>query len=629
MKDDRAERNGTVSFDQLDEDHYCCVRVGRDLTHRAYEHLKAGRSPPLMGREQEIRDLLALLSRPGMRNIMILGPSGCGKTALAEGLAWKIASGTVPPALRRTRIISTSFGNIWSYTGDSDNWAAYLKNLGKVVEECTKLPAILFMDEIHLIFGHRYSIQYLLPRLSEGELTIVGATTNAEYLRSIEPYPAVARRFHLYHIKEPPPEAVVQMILKRIKHIWPWPGWHKPPLSPAVARFLVNLSDTYMPFAHHPAKAFQLLDQVVARKAMAEDQNPIDKQDIRMAVASALGIPIETITAPALQLRAMENVLNAHILGQQEAIGRLCRRLLIARAGTTVHGDRPQGVFLLAGPTGVGKTELAKALAAYLNGSDRDLVRLDMATYATEGSIYALLGTPMASSNEDPTVPVFTRMIKEHPYGVLLLDEVEKAHRSVMLLFLHAFDTGRMVDILGNIIDLRQMTILMTTNVGFSARQPVIPTPGLSAEEQSRQEEAATLKMIREHFPPEFLGRVDEILCFRPLTRQVMKGFIGQKIRRLEQATGKRIHLEEAAMSFLCEKAFHPDYGARDLNRAMDSLLGHPLALLKFENEEAWERIAALRVHLAPSGQALTVSVMKKKRGPKRRRRWQGGEPPT
>ncbi len=607
-------KQSLIEFPYLDDEDYVCANVGRDLTYEAYVDLIYDRASPIRGRDREMSDLLMLLSRPGMRNVIILGPSGVGKTVLVEGLAQCIVKGQAPPNLRKTRIIATSFSEIWGYVGDSDNWGKYIKILKEIVSECQQLPAVLFMDEIHAIFAHRYSVQFVLPRLSRGELTIIGATTDQEYLTFIEPQPAVARRFHLYRLKEPSRSAVEEMIMESFK------GRYKGVsagslLSRAEMRYLISQSDTYMPFEYHPAKALRLIDKILAVKTLAGDSSPIKREEIRRAVADSVGIPVEAIAAPVEQIQAMENVLNAHILGQQEAIARLCRRLIIARARTTVHRDRPQGVFLLAGPTGVGKTELAKALAAYLNGSDRELVRLDMSTYSSEASIHTLLGVPGVSSTEvAQRVPAFTRMVKEHPYGVLLLDEIEKAHPSVILLFLHAFDTGRMVDVLGNPIDLRNMVILMTTNLGFSVRQPIIATPGQTVSEIIRQEEAASLKMIRQYFPSEFLGRLDEILFFKPLTHEVMRGFIGQKLRRLEDAIEKRIHLSEDAMSFLCEQAFHPEYGARDLNRAMDNLLGYPLALLRFHSDETWEKARSIKVSLNSSKGELVAEIDKLKR---------------
>ena len=337
----------------------------------------------------------------------------------------------------------------------------------------------------------------------------------------------------------------------------------------------------------------------------------ITKSDIRKAVCRSVGIPEEAIIAPRERLEAMQQVLNTHIMGQQDAISKLCRRLYISKARVSVSPDRPDGVFLLAGPTGVGKTALAKALSNYLTGSDKELVRLDMSTYSTAFSIHSLIGSPgFHKDDEFSEAPLLTRLIKSNPYGVLLLDEIEKAHEQVRLLFLQAFDTGKMMDSMGNELYLKNMVVIMTTNTGFSDRKPVIRgfrnVSSETVEEDNRDFEHGAMESINKEFPKEFLGRVDDILLFKPLTIDIMREFVNQKIHKLEKITGKKFQLSDSARELLCEQGFNPEFGARDLNRAIDTLIGYKLAKIRLS--EAWDRVESIDISLTGDNKSIVVT---------------------
>ena len=336
----------------------------------------------------------------------------------------------------------------------------------------------------------------------------------------------------------------------------------------------------------------------------------ITKSDINKAVCRSVGIPEEAIIAPRERLEAMQQVLNAQIMGQKNAISKLCRRLYISKARVSVSPDRPDGVFLLAGPTGVGKTELAKALSNYLTGSDKNLVRLDMSTYSTALSIHSLIGSPgFHKDYEFPEAPLLTRLIKSNPYGVLLLDEIEKAHEGVRLLFLQAFDTGKMMDSMGNELYLKNMVIIMTTNTGFSDRKPGIRgfrnVSAETVEEDNRDFEHAAMESINKEFPKEFLGRVDDILLFKPLTIDIMREFVNQKIHTLENITGKKFQLSDSARELLCEQGFHPEFGARDLNRAIDNLIGYKLAKIRLS--DVWDRVESIDISISEDNKDILL----------------------
>lgn len=592
-------------FSPLDSDMICC-KVGRDVTYEMQE----GVFLPVLGRDTEIITIATLMSRRGLGNVILTGDPGVGKSVLIEELARRIVLGQVPDNLKKRRIIQTSLTEIWGSVGNSDNWGKYIDTLKKLIRECKEMNAIIFLDEIHHIWSHSYTMQFLRPFISRRELTIIGATTDFEYFTFIDRDKATARRFQTIKIPEIDDKTTLAILQSILSVMYSGDGLAFE--NEDVPSYLVQLSNNYIPYQFQPAKAINILDDIAAMKRTCDSENTITKTDVRRAVCRSIGIPEEAISSPKERLHAMEDALNAHILGQKEVIAKLCRRLNISKAGMSVTPNRPDGVFLLAGPTGVGKTELAKALAIYINGNEKDLIRIDMSAYADPGSIMSLIGAPGRDTQEYAQyAPLLTRQLKARPYSVLLLDEIEKAHPSVHLLFLHAFDTGQMIDSLGNEIYLRNTIIIMTTNLGFSTHKPIISMPGQGAKDTTRNEEEASSKIIKDYFPKEFLGRVDDILIFKPLTEDIMRGFVGQKIKHLERITGKKIEVTEDSVSFLCEQGFHPEYGARDLNRAIDDYLGYKLAHFKLTS--SWDSIDTIQICKDKNNDELVVS--EKRRG--------------
>ena len=466
--------------------------------------------------------------------------------------------------------------------------------------------------------------------MASGELNLLGATTEREYHTFAAPDPSIVRRFQLLRLKEPNEAATCEMISSLMKNELKDCGCTL--RKSDTLKYLVQLTNSYIPYQYQPGKALQIIEQIATeisareitsriydeetKKIEAVDgsavyripaNKEITKSQIRKTVCRSVGIPEEAIIAPRERLDAMQQVLNTHIIGQQDAISKLCRRLYISKARVSVSPDRPDGVFLLAGPTGVGKTELAKALSNYLTGSEKLLARLDMSTYNMPYSVNTLIGFPgFRKDGEFQEVPLLTRLIKSNPYGVLLLDEIEKAHEEVRLLFLQAFDTGKMLDSLGNELYLRNMVIIMTTNTGFSDSKTVITTPGQSARDNNIEFERAAMESITKMFPKEFLGRVDDILIFKPLTKEIMREFVGQKIHTLEKITGKKFLLTDSARELLCDQGFHPEFGARDLNRAVDNLIGYNLAKIRLA--ENWDSVEQITIAVSEDKMGLSIS---------------------
>jgi len=331
--------------------------------------------------------------------------------------------------------------------------------------------------------------------------------------------------------------------------------------------------------------------------------------DITKAVCQVIGVPTEALASPKERLQGMECFLKEKVLGQEHAISRVCRRLFISKSAVSVTPERPAGVFIFAGPTGVGKTELARALAGYLTGDEKSLVRLDMSVYSSAYSVHSLIGVPGRQSTEERQhMPFLTRKLKTRPYTVLLLDEIERAHSEVRILFLNAIDTGQLVDSHGNSIDLRHAVIIMTTNLGYSATDAkAVHGFGSYGEEGAVMEmESRTMRAIEETFPKEFIGRVDDILCFRPLRHETIKALLLMKAEILEKLMDKRIILTEAAVSFLSGKCFSLEFGARELARHFDEFVGYKIALLKYDVE--WEAVKKIIVDTTESADDLEVS---------------------
>jgi len=615
-----------LQFERMDEDS-ACEKVGRDLTYYA----QFDGCARVYGREEEIKQLLTWMMRPKKKNVIIIGESGVGKTSIVEEIAYRIASGKVPNELQGKRIIQTSFSDMWASVGKED-WGNYLDLLKRLIKECNTMGAFLFMDEIHTMFKHTYSMSYIRPAIARGELNILGATTEREYHTFVSPDPSTIRRFQVLRLKEPNEDTTCEMVSNAMKNDLKDCGCTLRKAD--TLKYLVQLTNSYIPYQFQPGKSLDIIEQISAEQSAKSitsritDQDTkkvngkngnvafripakkeISKSDIRRVVCRSVGIPEEAIIAPRERLDAMQQVLNTHIMGQQDAIAKLCRRLYISKARVSVSQDRPDGVFLLAGPTGVGKTELAKALSNYLTGSDKHLVRLDMSTYSTPYSIHSLIGTPgFHKDYEFQEAPLLTRLIKSNPYGVLLLDEIEKACKEVILLFLQAFDTGKMVDSLGNELYLKNMVIIMTTNTGFSDSRPVVLTPGQSSIDDNHEFERAAMATINNNdkFPKELLGRVDDILFFKPLTKDIMREFVGQKIHALEKITGKKFQVSDSAKEFLSEHGFHPEFGARDLNRAIDNLIGYNLAKIRLDAR--WDSVEKITIAVADDNKSLSIN---------------------
>ncbi|MFF9132216.1 MULTISPECIES: ATP-dependent Clp protease ATP-binding subunit [unclassified Streptomyces] len=630
---ERARPTGTPTLD----------KYGRDLTDLA----RQGRIDPVIGRDTEIEQTIEVLSRRGKNNPVLIGDAGVGKTAIVEGLAQRIADGDVPDILIGRRVVALDLTGVVAgtrYRGDFE------ERLNTIVEEIRTHSdqLIVFIDELHTVVGAGGGGEggtmdagnILKPALARGELHIVGATTLEEF-RRIEKDAALARRFQPILVPEPTVEDALE-ILRGLRDRYE--AHHQVRYTDEALVAAVELSDRYLTDRRLPDKAIDLIDQAGARvrlqartkgtdvramereveqlsrdkdQAVADEQYEtatqlrdritelkqriaeqggdgeadegqnlqVTAEAIAEVVSRQTGIPVSSLTQEEKErLLGLEEHLHQRVVGQEEAVSVVSEAVLRNRAGLS-SPNRPIGSFLFLGPTGVGKTELARALAEALFGSEDRMVRLDMSEYQERHTVSRLVGAPPGYVGHEEAGQL-TEVVRRHPYSLLLLDEVEKAHPDVFNILLQVLDDGRLTDSQGRTVDFTNTVIVMTSNLGSEAitRRGAgigFGATGTDAAEEARREQI--LRPLREHFRPEFLNRIDEIVVFRQLTgdelRQITQLLLEQT-RRLVHAQGVTVDFTDAAVDWLAERGYQPEYGARPLRRTIQREVDNQLSRL-------------------------------------------------
>jgi ATP-dependent Clp protease ATP-binding subunit ClpA/CHAT domain-containing protein len=569
-------------------------RLGRDLTRQA----SLGQLTPLIGREKEIRQLMQTLMLKDRNNPILIGDSGVGKTTIVGGLAQRIVDGTVPVELRGKRLIELSASTLVAgtkYRGEFE------ERLLKVLEEAEGSGnVVLFIDEMHLLIGTGRAADgsidaagILKPALAGGRLRCIGATTPQEY-RAIEKDAAMERRLRPVMIEEPSPEEALE-ILTGMRDLYE--QHHHVTITKEALYASVHLSVQYLPNLRLPDKACSVLDEACsqARVFSLEDRSQVGEEDdaeeqmvitaamIAEVISNRTGIPVR---APGREERDrllnLEAALKLRVVGQDEAVSRVAQAIQVARAGLKPR-HRPAGVFLFLGPTGVGKTELARALASEVFGSDEHLIRVDMSEYMEKHSVSRMVGAPPGYIGHDQEGQL-TGKLRRRPHCVVLLDEVEKAHPEVFDLFLQVFDAGRLTDAQGHTVDAQHAIWIMTSNVGTDMLGRSMPsgfraTLKGTAEEMQRER---LLERLRQTFRPEFLNRIDEVVIFHPLGQEQALAITRLQMnelaaRLLEQ--GLTLYADDSAIELLCKEGFSETQGARPLRRTIERLLTVPLSL--------------------------------------------------
>ncbi|HFU4453452.1 TPA: AAA family ATPase [Streptococcus suis] len=590
------------------------AKLGRNLTQDARE----GKLDPVIGRNKEIQETSEILARRTKNNPVLVGDAGVGKTAVVEGLAQAIVNGDVPAAIKNKEIISIDISGLEAGT---QYRGAFEENVQNLVDEVKKAGnIILFFDEIHQILGagstggdsgSKGLADILKPALSRGELTVIGATTQDEYRNTIHKNAALARRFNEVKVHAPSAEDTYQ-ILKGIKPLYE--AHHNIELPDEVLRAAVDYSVQYIPQRSLPDKAIDLVDVTAAHLAaqhpvtdiqtleaeMAEakqlqleaaekedyekalnEKVRIDKlqkqidnhteqqkvvatvNDVAQAVERMTGIPVSQMgTSDIERLKELKNRLAANVIGQDDAVEAVSRAIRRNRAGFD-DGNRPIGSFLFVGPTGVGKTELAKQLALDLFGNKDAIIRLDMSEYSDRTAVSKLIGTTAGYVGYDDNSHTLTERVRRNPYSIVLLDEIEKADPQVITLLLQVLDDGHLTDGQGNQVNFKNTIIIATSNAGF----------GYGVEED-QEEELDIMDRIAPFFRPEFLNRFNAVIEFKHLDKEDLKAIVELMLAQVNKTLAKKgIHLEvtEATKELLMEAGYDKAMGARPLRRVIEN----------------------------------------------------------
>ncbi len=614
-------------------------KYGRDLTCAA----KAGEIDPVVGREQEIQRVIQILSRRTKNNPVLIGEPGVGKTAVAEGLALKISEGSVPELLRDKRVVSLNLTGMIAGTKYRGDFEERIK--GVIDELRASKDVILFIDELHTIVGagsaegSADAANILKPSLAKGEFQIIGATTLEEYRKYIEKDAALERRFQPVKVEEPTAEESV-LILKGLRDRYE--AHHKVSITDEAIEAAVELSIRYIADRYLPDKAIDLIDEAASRvrlqvhtepqelkeleakiEALEKDKSEavnsqdferaakirdeqkniseelalrrkqweeeaktshtqVTREDIARTVSEWSGIPVSELEIEESQrLLNLESELHSRVVGQEEAVSAVARAVRRSRSGLK-DPNRPIGSFIFLGPTGVGKTELCKALACAMFGDENAMLRLDMSEYMEKHTVAKLIGSPPGYVGYDEGGQL-TERVRRKPYSVILFDEIEKAHPDVINMLLQVPDDGRLTDSQGRTVNFRNTVIIMTSNVGARLITDKRASLGFTATAQGEQDSIrdSVMSELKQVFRPEFLNRVDDIIVFSKLTEEETKTIATLMIKNLStrlSALGTELIVTDEALSAISEKGFDDVYGARPLRRAITSFIEDPLS---------------------------------------------------
>lgn len=616
-------------------------QFGRDLTEMA----KEGKLDPIIGREKEIERVIQILSRRTKNNPVLIGDPGVGKTAIAEGLAQKIVEGSIPEILRGKRVVTLDVSSMVAGSKYRGEFEERLKNVMNEIRESKNV--ILFIDEMHTIIGAGAAegaidaSNILKPALARGEIQAIGATTLDEYRKHVEKDAALERRFQPVQVGEPTKEEAL-LILEGLRD--KYEAHHKVKIADEAIRAAVELSDRYIADRFLPDKAIDLVDEAASKvkikiftappdhKKLEEELAALEKEkseaislqeyeraaqirdkiqgikqqledskknwtdktsskdsvvteeDIAAVVSSWTGIPVTKLAEEeSKRLLNLESILHSRVIGQEEAVEAVAKAIRRSRVGLK-DPKRPVGSFIFLGPTGVGKTELSKALAEAMFGDENAIIRIDMSEYMEKHTVSKLIGSPPGYVGYEEGGQL-TEKVRRKPYSVVLLDEIEKAHPDVFNVLLQILDDGRLTDGKGRTVDFKNTVVIMTSNVGVSTikKQAILGFAASANEKVDAYEKMKdnVMEELKRTFRPEFLNRVDEIIVFHQLEeshlKQIVELMLKSLLTRIEDMN-INVEVTDKAKSLLVEKGYDQAYGARPLRRAIQKMVEDQLS---------------------------------------------------
>ena len=613
------EEAGTAKKGGVDMEEF-----GYDLTKAARE----GKLDPVVGRDTEIARVIEILGRRKKNNPMLIGEPGVGKSAIVEGIALRIASGDISPVLAKKRIISLDIASVVAgtkYRGDFE------KRLKAIIKEAQTDPdLILFIDEFHTIVGaggasgSLDAANMLKPALARGELQCVGATTMDEFTKIVEKDGALDRRFQKIVVEPTDPDETLEILRHLKSH---YEEFHHITYTDDALEAAVRLTDRYITDKSLPDKAIDALDEAgsMVRLNLARKKGSpsvVTAEDIASVVSKMTGIPAGRVAeSEGNRILKMSQRLKSRIIGQDSAIDTVVRAIQRGRAGLK-DPHRPIGTFLFFGPTGVGKTQLARSLAEYLFDSEENMVRIDMSEYMEKFSVSRLIGAPPGYVGYEEGGQLSER-VRRKPYCVVLLDEIEKAHPDIFNLLLQVMDEGRLTDSNGRTVDFKNTIVIMTSNVGSREVEEYgngigFATAGRKLEDDRKN---VVAKAVKKAFPPEFINRVDEQVYFNSLTREDIERIIDIELKDLKARAleaGYRITVTPSAKRFVAEAGYDPAYGARPLKRAITRYIEDPVSEFIISDrvltsrQKGTEEVRELKVGLAADKESVAVSLKAK-----------------